>query len=99
MKVSLERMKPLLISLLALLAAVVVTLGAIQLRVWWSTHTSGTSSDSDSKKLDILASLKSSSTPPLSDQAKILRTLSVSSASTGMTESEKLHILASLQRK
>ena len=102
MKMFLGRMKPLLITLLALLAAVVVTLGAIQLRAWWSARSSGPNSNAatvpDQRKLDILTSLKSSSTPPVTQQSKILHTLSATS-SQKISEQDKLKILQALQQK
>jgi hypothetical protein len=95
-------MKPLFIALLALLAAVVVTIAATQVRVWWAgySESNGRSASpaSEQKKLEVLTSLKSSSTPSVSDEAKTLHTLSATS-SQRMSDQEKLNILKALQQK
>jgi hypothetical protein len=95
-----QKMKPLVVTLLALLAAIVVTLGVIQLRVWMSgnlgaNNNSTMTNPSDAEKLRILASLSSTSSASTAEKAKTLHALS-SSATTTPTDEEKLKILESL---
>ena len=103
MQLFLQKMKPLIVTLLALIAAIVVTLGAIQLRVWLSGNIdSGTNSaatnPSDAEKLAILASLAATSTPSAAQKEKTLHALS-SPTKNGPTDAQKLKILQSLQAK
>jgi hypothetical protein len=94
-------MKPLIIIVLAFVAALAVTLGAMQLRSWWSArHSSGdntrsASSPSDQQKLAILESLSASSTATVEEKSKTLQSLS-SPAQKTPSEEEKLKILQSL---
>ena len=95
------KVKPLFVTLLALFAAIAVTLGVIQLRAWWSGYSDANSSamtPSDEEKLRILASLSSTSSASVGEKSKVLNSLS-SPATTGPTEEEKLRILQSLQAK
>ena len=93
------KVKPLFVTLLALFAAIAVTLGVIQLRAWWSGDADPNPSamtPSDEEKLRILASLSSTSSVSVSEKSKVLDSLS-SPATTGPTEEEKLKILQGLK--
>ena len=95
-------MKPLVVTLLALFAAVVVTLGALQLVAWWSSHGGfgrlDTHQISDEEKLRILASLAATSSVSVDKKATILHGLSATSNGS-VSEEEKLNILESLRTK
>ncbi len=94
-------MKPLIIIVLAFVAALAVTLGAIQLRAWWSSRASNgensmsTTSPSDAQKLAILESLSASSSASVQEKAKTLQSLAGPKAKNPSDE-EKLKILQSL---
>jgi hypothetical protein len=98
----LRNTKQLVVILLALVAALLVTLGVLQIRVWLQPHaasgTTGGQSLTDQQKLNILASLSASSSASAAEKSKVLHSLSVP-AKTGPTDEEKLKILQSLQAK
>jgi len=85
---------------LALVAALIATLGALQIRVWLQTHAATPPSTplSDEEKLDILASLSASSSASKEEKSKTLHSLSASTTS-GPSDEEKLNILKSLRAK
>ena len=101
MNILFRNMKPLAIVLLAFLAALAVTLGAIQLRAWRSgkdlssANGMATTSPSDDQKLAILASLSASSSATIAEKSKTLRSLSIP-ANKNPSDAEKLQILQAL---
>lgn len=97
----LQRIKPLFIVLGALGAALVVTLGVLQVRSLLASRPNAeppAGSFTEQQKLDILASLSASSSPTVAQKSKVLRSLSTPAEDTP-TEEEKLKILQSLQTK
>ena len=93
-------LRVLLAAVLALMAALVIIYAMLSLRAYFG-HGSGKESAApltDQQKLDILTSLKASSTPSTSDQRKTLKSLSAH-ASTSVSDQQKLDILKSLQGK
>lgn len=103
MKAFLQQLKLPVVVLLALLAAIAVTIGAIQLRAWWSEYASPSANSavtapSKEEKLRILAALSSTSSVSVVQKSKTLHGLS-SSTDANPTEEEKLKILESLKAK
>lgn len=98
---SAQKLRTALAVALALFAALAVTLGALQFRIWLQPRTSSAPSSqplTDRQKLDILASLASTSSVSVEEKSKTLHSLSAPAKNTP-TEEEKLKILQSLQAK
>jgi hypothetical protein len=99
MKVLPRNFKSLFVTLLALFAAIAVTLCAVQFRMWWqgtSTETQKSSTAvSDAAKLRLLASIATTSTASVSERSKALQALSPSST-TESSANQHLQILDAL---
>jgi len=95
----LQRLKPLVVTLLALLAALAVSIGAIQLRALWQGPAVGSTNVvrpvSDPEKLAILAELAPTSSPSTNQKSNMLHTLS-SGSTTSLSDDQRLKILNSL---
>src|SRR3989344_519797 len=94
------RSKQLLILLAAIVAAFFLALAIGYVRVYWDQwmaslgNGAGFSSPSEQKKLELLASLKASSTPSVTERARVVENLETSTEET--SEQQKLDILKSL---
>lgn len=96
MKIFLQGMKPLLVMLLALVTALTLTLGIIQLRMWsqgFATVSHNTPNQtSDAQKVRILAALRATSTLSASQQSGTLQALSPTTT-TQLSVDQRLSIL------